>query len=279
MGTPMITNLLKAGYAVCVNNRTQQKAQPAVAAGARLLPSMKEVVQQADITFLMLSNGAAINEVLTAETGILSAMQPGKTLIDMSTIAPEDSKTFARLVSEKGGRYIDAPVSGSVGAAVAGQLVILAGVAEHELTPYLPFFDVLGKKTLAFGGVGKGSSAKLAINLLLGITGQGIGESLLLAEKAGIEQEAILDLIGLSGVNTGLFQAKKDMYRQQTFPAQFMLELMSKDLGLITDEAKSLGLDLPLAKQTHATYFQAKEHGKGKLDMAAVYLELKEKNA
>ncbi|MGD9950153.1 MAG: NAD(P)-dependent oxidoreductase [Desulfobulbus sp.] len=279
MGTPMVMNLLKAGFAVNLYNRTPEKAQPLTAAGAKQLQSAQEVVQQSDIVFLMLSNGAAIGEVLHADAGVLSAVQPGKTIIDMSTISPEDSKAFAQQVSKKGGRYIDAPVSGSVGAAEAAQLVILAGAMESELVPYQSYFDALGKKTIAFGGVSKGSSAKLAINLLLAITGQGIAEAMLLAEKAGLEQESMLELIGQSSVNTGLFQFKKDMYLKQAFPAAFMLELMSKDLGLIIDEAGRLGLNLPLAQQTHSTYNAAKEHGKGKLDMAAVYLEMKENNA
>ncbi|MDD2464983.1 MAG: NAD(P)-dependent oxidoreductase [Desulfobulbus sp.] len=279
MGIPMATNLLKAGFAVNLYNRTPAKAQPLVAAGGQQLATAQEVVRHSDIIFLMLSNGDAIRDVLQDEAGVLAAVQLGKTIIDMSTISPEDSKAFAQQVAQKGGRYIDAPVSGSVGAAVAAQLVILVGAMESELVPYQPYFDALGKKTIAFGGVSKGSSAKLAINLLLAITGQGIAEAMLLAEKAGIEQESMLELIGQSSVNTGLFQFKKDMYLKQAFPAAFMLELMSKDLGLITDEAIRLGLNLPLAQQTHSTYNAAQEHGKGKLDMAAVYLELKEKNA
>lgn len=279
MGAPMVMNLLKAGCTVNIYNRTPEKALPLAAAGAWHLCSPAEVVQHSDVIFLMLSNGRAIRELFHAEGGILSAVQPGKTVIDMSTIAPEDSKAFALLVAEKGGRYIDAPVSGSVGAAETAQLVILAGASESDLVAYQPYFDLLGKKTIAFGCVAKGSSAKLAINLLLAITGQGIAETLLLAERAGLAQENVFELIGQSGMNTGLFQAKKTMYSRQSFPAAFMLELMTKDLGLITDEAARLGLELPLAQKTFATYSEAGEHGKGKLDMAAVYLELKEKNA
>jgi len=278
MGIPMVANLLKAGFSVNVYNRTPEKAQPLVAAGGVQLSTAYEVVRQSDVIFLMLSNGGAIREVMHAETGVLAALQADKTIIDMSTISPEESKAFAEQVAEKGGRYIDAPVSGSVGAATAGQLVILAGAMESELAPFQACFDALGKKTIGFGGVGKGSSAKLAINLLLGITGQGIAEALCLAEKAGIEQASMLELIGQSGVNTPLFQLKKEMYRSQSFPPQFMLDLMTKDLGLITDEARRLHLDLPLAEKTFATYSAAKEHGRGKLDMAAVYLELKAMN-
>lgn len=279
MGTPMVRNLLKAGFTVNVYNRSPEKAQLLTASGAKRFASPQDVVHQSDVTFLMLSNGAAVKAVMNAGDGLLSALQPGKTIIDMSTIAPEESKVFARQVAEKGGRYIDAPVSGSVGAAEAAQLVIMAGAMESELVPYQPYFDALGKNTIAFGGVSNGSSAKLAINLLLAITGQGIAESLLLAEKAGIDRESMLELIGQSSMNSGLFQFKKEMYRKQSFPAAFMLGLMTKDLGLITDEATRLGLDLPLARETFATYSAAMDNGRGKEDMAAVYLELKENNA
>jgi len=278
MGLPMAHNLLRAGTVLKVYNRTPEKTQPLVAAGAEQMASARAVVEGAEIVFLMLANGDAIKAVMHGEDGILAAIAPGKTIIDMSTIAPEESQTFAREVADRGGRYIDAPVSGSVGAAEAAQLIILAGATATELAHYQCYLDLLGRKTIAFGGDGKGSSAKLAINLLLGITGQGIAESLLLAQKSGLDQEAMLELIGLSGMNTPLFQAKKEMYRRQSYPPAFMLELMSKDLGLITDEATRLGLDLPLARNAHATFIQARDHGKGKLDMAAVLLELMEKH-
>lgn len=278
MGEPMANNLLKAGYGVNVYNRTAEKAASLVEVGATLLSSPKEVVEQSDVTFLMLSNAAAVEAVLTQEDGVLEAIQAGKTIVDMSTISPEDSRDFAVLVAEKGGVYLDAPVSGSTGAAIGAQLVILAGGEEETVRECQPFFDVLGKKTIHFGAQSKGSSAKLAINLLLSVVGQGVAESLVLAEKAGIEKEMMLELISQSAMSTPLFQGKKDMYRTEEFPSAFMLGLMAKDLGLISAEAERLGVDLPLAEVANETYQAARDHGKAKLDMAAVYLELKEQN-
>jgi 3-hydroxyisobutyrate dehydrogenase len=278
MGTPMVQNLLKAGFSVNLYNRTPEKAAPLVAAGAFQLASPAEVVKQSDVTFLMLTNGAAIGEVMEAQAGVLAGVTEGTTIVDMSTIAPMDSTSFAHRVAQKGGRYIDAPVSGSVGAAESAQLVILVGALESELGQLQPFFDALGKKTIAFGEVGKGSSAKLAINLLLGITAQGIAESLLFAEKAGVDLTSMLELIGQSAVNTPLFQFKKDMYARKSFPPAFALELMTKDLGLITDEAQQKNITLPLAQKAQETYSKAKRNGKGKEDMAAVYLEIEEQN-
>lgn len=115
-----------------------------------------------------------------------------KILVDMSTISPEDSLSYAELVSERGGIYLDAPVSGSIGAAVAGQLVILVGGKQNAIDICQPYFNLLGKETLRFGTSSKGSYAKLSINLLIGIIGQGIGETLLLAELSGLDKEKVL---------------------------------------------------------------------------------------
>jgi len=278
MGSPMAKNLLQAGYKVNVYNRSPEKTTSLVESGATKLNTPKEVVEQSDIIFIMLSNSNAVQAVLTQENGVLNAIHPGKVIVDMSTISPEDSLSYAKLVSERGGTYLDAPVSGSVGAAITGQLVILVGGEKKAIDICQSYFNLLGKETIHFGLNSKGSSAKLAINLLLGIIGQGIGETLLLAEKSGLEKEKVLEMISLSGMNTPLFQGKKEMYRKEEFPSAFMLELMSKDLGLVKAEADRLEAKLPLAEVVNTTYRSANENGKAKLDMAAVYLELKEKN-
>ncbi|MHA2890663.1 NAD(P)-dependent oxidoreductase [Bacillus cereus] len=278
MGEPMAMNLLQAGNKVNVYNRSPEKTTYLVELGATKLNSPKEIVEQSDIIFIMLSDSNAIQGVLTQDNGVLKAMRPGKVVVDMSTISPEDSLSFAKLVSEKGGIYLDAPVSGSVGAVKTGQLVILVGGENKAIEICHPYFNILGKETIHFGSNGKGSSAKLAINLLLSIIGQGIGEALLFAEKSGIDKEKVLDMISFSVMNTALFQGKKDMYRKEEFPSAFMLELMSKDLGLIKAEIDRMETILPLAEATNTTYRSAKENGKAKLDMAAVYLELKDKN-
>ncbi|WJD83566.1 NAD(P)-dependent oxidoreductase [Priestia megaterium] len=278
MGEPMAKNLLQADYKLNIYNRSLEKTISLVETGATKLDSPKEVVEQSDIIFMMLSDSKAVQAVLTQDNGVLNAICPGKVVVDMSTISPEDSLSFAKLVSEKGGAYLDAPVSGSVGAAVAGQLIILVGGEKKTIELCQSYFNILGKETIYFGSNSNGSSAKLAINLLLGIIGQGIGETLVLAEKSGLDKEKVLEMISQSGMNTPLFQGKKEMYRKEEFPSAFMLELMSKDLGLVKAEADRLETVLPLAEATNTIYRSAKENGKAKLDMAAIYLELKDKN-
>ncbi|WP_455675597.1 NAD(P)-dependent oxidoreductase [Pradoshia sp.] len=278
MGELMAMNLLQAGNRLHVYNRTIEKTNSLVEAGAIRASSAKEIVERCDVSFIMLSDTNAVKDVLTQEDGILAGTAPGKIIVDMSTISPEDSRAFAQLVSETGGIYLDAPVSGSVGPAKAGQLVILVGGEASAKEVCQPYFDVLGKETIHFGENGKGSAAKLSINLLLAIVGQGVGETVLLAEKAGLERGKVLEMISQSAMNTPLFAGKREMYETEEFPAAFMLKLMAKDLGLIKEQADRLEVDLPLAEAAKNTYMAARECGEGDSDMAAVYLELKRKN-
>ena len=275
MGEPMAMNLLKAGYQLNVYNRSKQKEFNFTENGAKSYSSTEELAKNSDIIFLMLSDSNAVNDVLTKEFGVLKGITKDKIVINMSTISPSESLDFSKLIEEKGGIYLDCPVSGSVGAAITKQLIILASGIKNIVQEVSEYFNLLGRKTIYFGEVGKGSASKLSINLLLGIIGQGIAESILLAEKSGIQKDDFFELISSSGMNTPLFQAKKEMLRTENFPSAFMLELMSKDLDLASKEADKLNLSLPLAKESDKTYKKAKNNNKGKLDMASVYLELK----
>ncbi len=278
MGELMAMNLLKAGYSIHVYNRTVEKTASLVKEGAIRESSAKELVERCDVSFIMLSDASAVKDVLTKEDGVLAGLLPGKVIVDMSTISPEDSRSFAQLVTKRGGIYLDAPVSGSVGPAKEGQLVILVGGEESAKEACQPYFDVLGKETIYFGENGKGSAAKLSINLLLAIVGQGVGETLLLAEKAGLERGKVLEMISQSAMTTPLFAGKREMYEKEEFPAAFMLKLMAKDLGLINEQAHRLDVNLPLAEAAKDTYMSARDSGEGDSDMAAVFVELKRKN-
>lgn len=278
MGLPMAQHLVKAEYAVHVYNRTIERAKPLEQAGATLYSTPAEAVAQAQFIFIMLTKKDAIDDVLQGEHGILSQIRSGAYVINMSTISPEEAKAFAEQITAKGAIYVDAPVSGSVAPAEQGNLVILAGGQTEHIQACQPFFDLLGKKTIHFGEVGKGSSAKLSINLLLGISTQAIAESLLIAERSGLKREQVLEMFGESAVATPLLANKKDMFLNNEFPAAFMLSLISKDLGLLTTEAKRLNVQLPLAEAADQTYREANENGKGELDLAAIWLELQERH-
>lgn len=276
MGVPMALRLRRAGHPVNVYNRTMEKTAPLVNEGAVALGTPRAVIEQSDIIFLMLADGPAVTAVLEQANGLLASPLQGKIIVNFSTISPEQSISFAARIEQTGATYLEAPVSGSVGVAEAGQLVLLLGGDDKAVAICRPYFEVLGKESIHFGAHGTGSSAKLAINLLLALVGEGVAETLWLGERAGLDKEKLLQLIGASGMNTPLFQGKQTMYREERFPAAFPLRLMAKDLGLITEEAKRLTLDLPLATTAHTQYQQALQNGHGDEDMAAVYLSFKQ---
>lgn len=278
MGKPMATNLLNELTGLNIYNRTAQKTQELVSKGATAFNSIKALVEQSDIIFLMLTNGNSIREVLTSQDGVLDSLTDGKIVVDMSTISPDDSKEFFSLVKEKNCSYIDAPVSGSIGAAVAKQLVVLMGGEEKAKDICKTYFDILGKATIDFGANSNGSIAKLSINMLLGVFAQSIAESLTFAQKLGLEKEKVLNMISLSGMNTPMFQTKIESFTKEIYPSAFALELMSKDLGLLSDMIDKHHLDLPLSKIANETYIKAKQSGYGKEDLAAVIKTVRENN-
>lgn len=276
MGRPMVSNLLQAGYAVNVYNRSRDKAKELVDRGAVLAASPREIAERSDIIVTMVSDAAAVEAVLTGEDGILAGLSGGKIVVDMSTIGPKDSRRFAAMIREQGADLLDAPVSGSVKPAAEGSLLILVGGQAAAYETCRPMLDVLGKQTIHFGESGMGSHAKIVINLLLGLSIQAVSEALLLAEKSGLQREQVIEMISQSAVNTPIFQLKKENFAAQEFPAAFALKLMAKDFGLAMDAAREADAPLPATAAAYTTYTAAKATGKGDLDIAAVFLQLLE---
>ena len=275
MGTPMVENLLKASVDVTVYNRSFDKTLPLVEKGAKNTKNVEEIFEQNDIIFFMISNYNAALEILNEN--VLSKIK-GKKIVNMSTISPTESKAVGKLVIENNWKYIEAPVSGSVGAATAGVLLILAGGNEADTKDLYSIFDILGSKTYYFGELGKATGAKLVLNSLLGIFGEAYSEVLLLAQNFGIDTETIVNAISDSRMSSPLFQEKKDMLTNREYPAAFMLKHMTKDLKLSNEEIENRKLSLPLIQNTTKNYSETLEQGYGEQDMAAIFEILSKKN-
>ncbi|MED1725475.1 NAD(P)-dependent oxidoreductase [Brevibacillus parabrevis] len=271
MGVPMASNLLSAGYDVRVWNRSPEKAAPLVALGAKQTESLAQLADECDVLFTMVSDDEAVKAIYTGTNGLLSARVSGKLAIDMSTIAPETSRFLAEQSKKAGLRFLDAPVSGSVGPAKEAQLVIMVGGEKADYDEAKPMLDKLGKAAVYLGSHGAGTSAKLAINLLLGITVQGVAETLLFARSLGIDTEQMLEIISQSAVGTPLIRGKAASILADDFPAAFALKHMAKDLRL----AREAGVATPLAESAQATYRHALEEGLGELDLMAILRHLK----
>jgi 3-hydroxyisobutyrate dehydrogenase len=270
MGIPMASNLLAAGYDVRVWNRTPGKAAPLVALGAKETTNLSELVAQSDVLFTMVSDDDAVKAIYTGSDGLLSLPVQGKLAVDMSTISPDTSRFLAEQAKQAGLRFLDAPVSGSVGPAKEGKLVIMVGGEQADYEVAKPMLDKLGKAAFYLGPNGAGTSAKLAINLLLGITVQGVSETLLFARSLGIGTEQMLDIISESAVGTPLIRGKAASILAGDYPAAFALKHMAKDLRL----AHEAGVSTPLAESVNATYRHALESGLGELDLMAILRHL-----
>jgi 3-hydroxyisobutyrate dehydrogenase len=274
MGMPMVKNLVKAGFAVTVYNRSADKSETLskeIKIGVVYSPA--ELLASSDVIITMLSDDNAVKDIYERAEGILSA-RPGKelTIVDMSTVSPETTKYLAGLCAEKGIPYLDAPVAGSVKPAEEAQLVIMVGGDEKVYEKVKPVFDALGKMSVYLGENGKANVAKLSVNLLLGIVDQGLAEAVIFARKNGLSAELLLPIINASAVGSGLTKIKTENIINNDFKAAFALKLLSKDIRLATEN----GMDTPIGKSLHHTLQSATAKGYGDEDMIAVLKYLSE---
>lgn len=270
MGIPMAGNLLKAGYELSVYNRTKEKSKALLEQGASFSESPSQLMQNCDVVISMLADDQAVKEVYLGAGGLLARPVADKILVDMSTVSPSTSRQLYEACKNAGISFLDAPVSGSVQPAKEGKLVIMVGGDQESYEKVKPIFDVLGKLSLYLGQSGSGSSAKLAINLLLGITVQGIAESVLFANQLGIKKEDFLTIINESAVGTAISRLKSSSILQGEYPAAFALKHMAKDLRLANDEVRLT----PAADAVYRTYQTALREGLGELDVMAIMKHL-----
>ena len=271
MGNPMVQNLLKAGYQVTVFNRSKEKETALLALGATSAASPKELISNCDVIVTMLSNDAAVKDVFENENGLLAAKITGKLIINMSTVSPETSRYLAALSTNHSLAFVDAPVSGSVKPAQDGTLVILVGTSKANFEIAKPIFDVLGKIAIHVGDAGVASSAKLAINYLLGLNLQGLAETILFAEQNGVSKEDMLSIINEGACGNGITKIKAASIMDDSYPAAFALKHLVKDLGL----AKDAGLSSPLIHPLYNSYLNAQQEGLGDQDVMAIISSLK----
>jgi 3-hydroxyisobutyrate dehydrogenase len=188
IGAPMVERLLESGRAVVVWNRSAEKLAPLLAAGATAAASMRELAQQVDIVCTCLTDTSAVEDVLFGANGIASVMRAGQLLVDLSSIAPDATQRMAaRLASESGARWIDAPVSGGVPAARAGRLIIFAGGDADDIARAAPVFDSLSQRVTHMGGNGAGQLAKSCNQQIVACNLMVIAEMLAFAEKSGVD--------------------------------------------------------------------------------------------
>ncbi|WP_316826174.1 NAD(P)-dependent oxidoreductase [Pedobacter miscanthi] len=270
MGIPMAEQLIKADYSVAVYNRSKAKETSLKEMGALVAATPKDLISQTAVLVLMVSDDVAIDQIFNGADGLFSADISDKIIINMSTVSPAISKEMAVLCKEKGGYYLDAPVSGSVKQAETGQLVIMVGGDITAFEQVKPILEKMGKMAVRLGDTGAGNVAKLAINSLLALYTQGLAETVTFANQQGIETVDLLNLINNGAIANIFTKIKGDAIIADNYKPAFALKHIVKDLNL----AKAIGLASPLAK-TALTTFEAASEKYGEEDLIAVIKQIK----
>lgn len=265
MGQPMARNLLKAGYTLTVYNRTAQRAVPLALDGAAVAVSSAAVAAESDVIITMVSDSAAVEQVLLGEGGVIEQIKPGSVVIDMSTISPETTRKLAAALRERGCDLLDAPVSGGVAGAEGGTLAIMVGGSPATFTRCLPILEALGKKIMLMGEVGMGQTTKLC-NQVIGMgTLLAVAEGLKLAQAAGADLGQIIDVVGAGAAGSWQLANTGKLIAAEDWRAGFRVALALKDVKLALAEAARLGLDLDGAETTAARFSALVDDGDGDL--------------
>jgi len=270
MGRPMGMNLLKAGYALTVWNRTASRAGELVAAGAKLAKSPQDVAAASDFLLTVVSDPPAIEEVLWGASGAMPALKRGSIYVDSSTISPVLARKVAAACADRGVRYLDAPVTGGDWGAKKGELVFMIGGDAATLKEAEPILNVMGKKLFHLGPNGAGQTIKLAMNAILALQVDALAEALALTTGAGIPGEKLVEVMQSSMARSGVLDVKAPNLLKGEYAPSFPLRLMHKDLGLALDLANQLGVALPATAAAREIYNAVKGAAKEDLDYSAV---------
>jgi 2-hydroxy-3-oxopropionate reductase len=245
MGRPMAKNLLKAGYPLIVHSRSQGPVQELVGAGAKAASTPRDVAAQCDVVIAMLPNSPDVELVALGKDGLIEGAKRGQLLADMSTISPLVSQKVGKALAAKGVRMLDAPVSGGEKGAIDAALSIMVGGEKADFDAALPIFQALGKTITHLGPLGAGGFTKLANQIIVAVNLTALGEALTLARKAGLDRALTLKALGGGLAGSKCLEQKTPNYVGGTYNPGFKIDLLFKDLGLIMESSRALGVPLP----------------------------------
>ena len=271
MGRAMATNLVKAGLDVTVWNRTPDKCRALVEMGAGAAQTPRDVVVASDVTFAMLSDPAASESVVLGPGGVLDGMSVGKGFVDMTTNDPETDLDLARAVTDEGGRYLEAPVSGSKQPAETGNLIIMAAGDADLYERAKPAFEIMGKMNFFLGEVGQAARMKLVVNMIMGGMMTAFSEGLSLARDCELSPDTLLQILASGALANPMFAVKGPGMLAGEYPASFPLKHMEKDLRLALCLACQQTQITPTAEAAQELFAQAKAQGFGDEDFSAVH--------
>jgi 2-hydroxy-3-oxopropionate reductase len=275
MGRPMTRNLLNAGYAVTVFNRSPEAVAELAMAGATIAQSPAELAQQVDVVISCVADSPDVEAIVLGDQGIIHGVRSGMLYIDMSTIAASVSRKICTVLQEQGVSALDAPVSGGDIGAQQGTLSIMVGGEAAAFDRALPIFQVLGQNIIHVGDSGAGQITKACNQIVVALTVQAVAEALTLAKKSGVDPSKVREALLGGFAQSRVLEVHGAKMLDRNFNPGFKLDLFRKDINLVLQTAKELNLPLMGSHQIAPLMDALLAQGKGELDFIAV-LELYE---
>ena len=271
MGQPMAGHLLKAGYDLYVHDVVDAAKQVLVDQGATACASNREVAKAADVIINMVPDTPDVDAAVFGENGVAEGLSAGKIVVDMSSISPTETAQFASRIEGLGCTWLDAPVSGGPFGAVNAVLTIMVGGPQETFDRVLPLFEVMGKTITLIGTRnGDGQVAKVANQIIVGVTVEAVAEAMLFASKAGADPETVRQALMGGAASSLILENHGARMLARNFEAGFRAELQQKDLNLVMQSARELGLYLPAASAAHDMYNAVRANGMEKEDHTVV---------
>ena len=275
MGQPMALNLLKAGHAVAVYGRTPARLAPLADAGAQIYASPADVAKVADIIFTCVSDTPDVEAVIFGDGGIVYGAKAGSVVVDMSTISANATRDFAKRLESRGIDMLDAPVSGGESGAIAGTLSIMVGGKEDVFTRVQPYFAAMGKNIVHVGSNGAGQVAKSCNQIVVAVTIEAVAEAMLLAEKSGVSGAKVREALLGGFAASKILEVHGNRMLGDDYKPGFKTTLHRKDMGIVLENAQSLGLMLPGAILATGHLDAVMAAGEGDQDSSAIFKALK----
>lgn len=270
MGRPMAAHLIAAGHELFLH-RVKDVSQHLIEAGGRALDSARAVAEAADTIILMVPDTPDVEAVLFGDNGVAEGLSAGKLVIDMSSISPVATKDLAARIEALGASYVDAPVSGGEVGAKAASLTIMVGASEADFDRAWPLFELMGKNITRIGDVGAGQTAKVANQVIVGLTIEAVAEGLALAKAAGADPAKVREALMGGFAASRILEVHGDRMVKGTFDPGFRIRLHRKDIGLAMDAAEALELCLPHSASLQQLMNKALAQGLGDRDHSALY--------
>lgn len=278
MGRAMAATLARAGLLAAVHNRTWERAeQLAHELDVPACRTAAELATASDVVLTVVADADAVAALYEGPDGLLAGLRPGTLCVEMSTIGPAPLARLATALAETGCTLVDAPVSGSIAMAEAGELTILAGGEAADVARAAPVLDALGRRTFHLGPLGAGATMKLAVNAAIYALNEGVAEALTLAERAGIPRERAYEALAESAVAAPFVHYRRAHFeRPDEMPPQMRMELAAKDLALVEALAAEVGAPMPQALLNRQVMLDAMAAGLGSQDVTAVAAHLRD---